>query len=126
MGLILFFKVRIEPFTAREENRAPEDEEGIARSMINFPYPVGDVIIVKVVSYFTGVNLVLNEGYKRGDKPKIHRKEVLPELLCGQGENFVVVEKNSHFYIDYAQFGWVDIEALADFIIEQCRKFYPK
>lgn len=71
-----------------------------------------------IESYLTDVDLVLTEGYKSGNKPKIevHRKAISQELLCGPGDNLVAVVTDDDIKVDCPVFKWADIESLADFI----------
>lgn len=76
-----------------------------------------------VEQYFQDIDLVLTEGYKSGDKPKIevHRKGVSPELLCGPEDNLIAVITDEEMGVNCPQFRWSQIELLADFIIEKCQ-----
>ena len=66
------------------------------------------------------VDLVITEGYKSGDKPKIEvfRKEAHQQLLCGPEDRLVAVVSNDEVDADCRRFGLDEIEELADFIIQ--------
>ena len=73
------------------------------------------------ISYFIGddVDLILSEGYKRGDKPKIEisRSEVSQELLCS-AEDLIAVVTDQSFPIDVPHFALDDAGGLVD-LLEQ-------
>ena len=66
-----------------------------------------------------GVDIILTEGYKRGDKPKIEisRKAVGNQLLCSKEELLAVVT-DQHFDIDVPYFGLDDACGVADYLAE--------
>lgn len=70
-----------------------------------------------------GVDIILTEGYKSADKPKIEisRAEVSSELLCSKEELLAVVTDN-HFDLDVPQFGLEDARGVADFLVENVLK----
>jgi molybdopterin-guanine dinucleotide biosynthesis protein B len=72
-----------------------------------------------VERYMTEVDLVLTEGFKSGDKPKIEvfRKGVGGEMLCGPGDNLVAVVSDTPVAVDCPVFGFGDIEGVAEFIV---------
>jgi molybdopterin-guanine dinucleotide biosynthesis protein B len=63
------------------------------------------------------VDLILSEGYKRGDKPKIEisRAEVSSELLCTEDELIALVTDQA-FDINVPQFALDDFGGLADLL----------
>jgi molybdopterin-guanine dinucleotide biosynthesis protein B len=62
-------------------------------------------------------DLVLAEGFKKGQVPKIevHRKELGDDLLC-RPEELSAVVTDAPLGIDIAQLPWGSIKAIADFI----------
>jgi len=78
------------------------------------PMPLDEM----VARYLGDVDLVLTEGYKSGDKPKIevYRPEAGVGLLCGPGDNLVAVVTDAAVTVDCPVFGLDDVEAVAEFI----------
>ncbi len=71
----------------------------------------------EVASYITDVDIILTEGYKRADKPKIevHRRAVGGELLCSPQELLAVVT-DEPLNVPVPQFSFEETEALVDLI----------
>lgn len=66
------------------------------------------------------VDIVLSEGYKRSDKPKIEisRQAVAGELLCSAEELIALVSDRRHG-LDVPQFGLDDAAGVADLLEER-------
>ena len=75
-----------------------------------------------IETHLGSADVVLIEGYKRGDYPKIevHRSERSPDLLCEPDDIWALVSDRT-WDIDARQFGHGDIEALATVIVEWVR-----
>jgi len=73
-----------------------------------------------VLDVFVGhVDLVLTEGFKRADAPKIevHRTERSPSLVCEPlGDNLVAVASDKKWHVGVPCFDLNDADAIADFI----------
>ena len=73
-----------------------------------------------VVDVFAGhVELVLAEGFKRSDAPKIevHRAERSPELICeALGDNLIAIASDTTWKLGVPCFDLNDAGAIADFI----------
>lgn len=67
-----------------------------------------------------GVDLILTEGYKRGNKPKIevHRAELGRELLCGPEDNLLAVASDEPLEAGVPVFDLNDAPGLAAFICQ--------
>ncbi len=74
----------------------------------------------ELLAYMGDVDLVLTEGYKGGDKPKIEvsRRARGQELLCHEGELLALVT-DQPFDLDLPQFSFEDVAGLADLIEER-------
>jgi len=81
------------------------------------------------------VDLILTEGYKKENKPKIEilRTQLDPSPLCGQGDNLIaLVTDNPQLCRETARglgvplFHWDDIEGVADYIVENYLATLPK
>ncbi|TDA70403.1 MAG: molybdopterin-guanine dinucleotide biosynthesis protein B [Clostridia bacterium] len=68
-----------------------------------------------------GVDLILTEGYKRGNKPKIevHRAELGRELLCGPEDNLLAVASDEPVETGVPVFDLNNVADLAAFIVER-------
>ncbi|MBC7263499.1 MAG: molybdopterin-guanine dinucleotide biosynthesis protein B [Chloroflexi bacterium] len=74
----------------------------------------------EVVGLLPDVDIVLTEGYKQGDKPKIEvsRREKGRELLCEEGELFALVT-DQPFSLNVPQFDLDDAAGVADLLEER-------
>lgn len=83
-------------------------------------------------AYLCGLDLVLAEGYKNEDKPKIevYRQEVGGGngLLCKPEDNLIALVSDSRFALDLPWFGLNDYSRVADFLEEKflCREQVPE
>jgi molybdopterin-guanine dinucleotide biosynthesis protein B len=73
-----------------------------------------------VVSLMGDVDIVITEGYKRGDKPKIEvaRKERGPELLC-QAEELIGIMTDHPVDMPVPQFALDDASGVVDLLERQ-------
>ena len=71
---------------------------------------------------FPDVDIVITEGYKKQNKPKIevNRKEVGGELLCSPDELLCIVSDRK-FDIGVKCFGLDEISAITDIIVEKIK-----
>ena len=71
--------------------------------------------------YFQDMDLVITEGYKKENKPKImiFRSPKQKEPLFREGENLIAFVTNSEFIHELPVFGLDEIEKLADLIEEK-------
>lgn len=69
-------------------------------------------------SIIKDVDIILTEGYKKGDKPKIEvfRSEVHKELLCTDEDNLIAIASNRRFDKGVPCFDINDIKGLADLL----------
>ena len=70
--------------------------------------------------YIDGVDVIITEGYKSADKPKIEvfRRERSAEPLCGPGDNRVALVTDDAVEVDCPKFGLADADGVAEFIQE--------
>ena len=70
--------------------------------------------------YFDELDLVITEGYKKEDKPKIEvlRAARNKEPICGRNDNLIALVTDAQVDLQVPKFGLEEIEALAD-LIEQ-------
>ncbi len=74
-----------------------------------------------IARYCAGYDLVLTEGYRRGDYPKIevHRAERSSDLLC-RFEELLALATDTRWDTDVPQFALNDAESLAEFLADWC------
>lgn len=67
-----------------------------------------------------GVDIILTEGYKRGDKPKIEisRREKGPDLLCSEDE-LLAIASDQPFAMNVPQFSLDDPGGVVDLLVEK-------
>ena len=77
----------------------------------------------EIAGYIRGVDIIITEGYKRGDKPKIEisRRARSTELICRK-EELVAIVSDQTFDLDVPHFGLDDAEGVAKLLAE---KFIP-
>lgn len=78
----------------------------------------GGMTLDSVAGYFSDMDLVITEGYKRESKPKIevYRKERHKEPLCRDDANLVALVTDDDIDLAVPRFGLEDIKGLADLI----------
>ncbi len=76
-----------------------------------------ELTLDQVAAYIPDVDIILTEGYKRADKPKIevHRREVGGPLLCTP-EELLAVATDEPLEVPVPQFSLDDAAGLADLI----------
>lgn len=83
----------------------------------------GEYTLDKIAEWlFPGVDIVITEGYKKQNKPKIevNRKEVKNELLCSPDELLCIVSDRK-FDIGVKCFGLEEISEITDLIVEKMK-----
>ena len=70
---------------------------------------------------FSDVDIVITEGYKRQDKPKIEvsRDPRRDGILCGPDEDLIALVADQEVDVDAPRFGTDDVAGLADLIEER-------
>ena len=100
---------------------------GASATLISSPYQIGMVMDVEydhkpdeLLSYFNGMDIILTEGYKRGDHPKmeIFRTEILNEPLCKNDTSLLALITDSDIDFDVPVFSSGAVEQVADFLIK--------
>ncbi|MCR4441854.1 MAG: molybdopterin-guanine dinucleotide biosynthesis protein B [Peptococcaceae bacterium] len=78
----------------------------------------------EVISRISGVDLVLTEGFKRADKPKIEvfRSAAHRELLC-EPEELLAIASDVEWNLEVPCFHIDDAKSIADFILDYMEKF---
>jgi molybdopterin-guanine dinucleotide biosynthesis protein MobB len=80
----------------------------------------GEMPLGEIAALLTDVDIILTEGYKRGDAPKIEvaRRERGGELLCTPDE-LVAIVSDQPFDLDVPQFGLDDAAGIVDLLKER-------
>lgn len=68
--------------------------------------------------YFNGVDLVITEGYKKENKPKIEviRKLRCETSVCGKNDHLIGVVTDTDIDLNVPKFGFDDVNSLVDLI----------
>jgi molybdopterin-guanine dinucleotide biosynthesis protein B len=77
-----------------------------------------EIALDDVIAYFADVDILITEGFKRENKPKIEvfRKGVHKTPLCIGDNTLIAYISDENLKTDVPVFGLEDIEILADFI----------
>ncbi len=80
----------------------------------------GEMPLGEIAALLTDVDIIVTEGYKRGDAPKIEvsRRERGEELLCTPDELAAIVA-DQPFDLDVPQFGLDDAAGIVDLLEER-------
>jgi molybdopterin-guanine dinucleotide biosynthesis protein B len=75
--------------------------------------------LASLKKYFDDMDIVIVEGYKRGNKPKIEvfRASIHREPLFLNYDNIIAIATDSDIDINLPRFDLDDIEKIADFIV---------
>jgi len=100
---------------------------GAAATMISSPNRIGLIMNVdhdhspdELRAFLCNVDIILTEGYKRGQNPKIEifRLEVNEMPLCKGDAHLLALVSDTTVDLDVPQFSMRDIEGLADLVID--------
>lgn len=103
---------------------------GSVITIISSPQRIGMVMDVdhdhtldELALFFSGVDLIMSEGYKGENKPKIEifRREAHAEPLCLNDSNLIALMTNSDVDLGVPRFALDDIEGLAHFLSRHFR-----
>lgn len=72
----------------------------------------------EILKYFSDMDLVITEGYKREGKPKIElfRKDKHKHPVCGEKDNLIALVTDADLSTSVPKFRTNDIKSVADFI----------
>jgi molybdopterin-guanine dinucleotide biosynthesis protein B len=102
-------------------------QAGSGITLISSPQRIGMVMDVdhdhtldELALFFSGVDIILTEGYKRENKPKIEifRREAHREPLCQNDSNLIALMTNEDVDLGVPRFALSDMEGLAHFLTE--------
>ena len=99
---------------------------GAAVSIVSSPYQIGMVMDVdhdhqpdELAPLLRNIDIILTEGYKRGQNPKIEvfRPEVHMVPLCKDDKHLLALVSDTQVDVEVPRFSTDDVEGLADFLI---------
>ncbi len=102
-------------------------QAGASTTIISSPFQIGMVMDVDadhkpkdLLHFFIGVDIILAEGYKRGDTPKIEvfRPEINTTPICKRDDRLLAVISEAGSDLDVPTFSFHDIHQVVDFIID--------
>ncbi|MDY6974038.1 MAG: molybdopterin-guanine dinucleotide biosynthesis protein B [Thermodesulfobacteriota bacterium] len=99
---------------------------GAATSIVSSPQRIGILMDVdhdhkpnELKSLFSNIDIILTEGYKREDNPKIEvfRSEINGEPVCKGDKHLLALVSDESVDLGIPRYSTDDIEGLADFLI---------
>jgi molybdopterin-guanine dinucleotide biosynthesis protein B len=102
-------------------------QAGAAGTIISSPNRIGMLMNVdhdhspdELVSFFSSVDIILTEGYKRGNLPKIEvfRGGLHAAPLCEGDAHLLALVSDTPVDLDIPQFSMREVEGLADLVID--------
>jgi len=103
-------------------------QAGACTTLISSPYQIGMVMDVdhdhnpdELRKFFNNVNIILTEGYKKQNRPKVEifRSEIHDEPLCRNDGNVIAVMSDIPVELKVRRFALKDISDLIDFLVEK-------
>jgi len=103
-------------------------QAGACTTLISSPYQIGMVMDVdhdhspdELRKFFNNVNVILTEGYKKQNRPKVEifRAKIHDEPLCRSDDNIVAVMSDIPVELKVRRFALDDVVGLADFLVER-------
>ena len=103
-------------------------QAGSKTSIISSPERIGMVMDVdhdhsldELALFFPGVDIILAEGYKRKDKPKVEifRSEVHSQPLCRNDKTLIALMTDTDVDLGVSRFSTNDVRGLAVFLSER-------
>ncbi len=101
-------------------------QAGASITVISSPNKIGmvmdvdhDYCLQEFASFFSGMDIVLAEGYKKENRPKleVYRPKAGEEPICKNDDNLTALVSEIQFDLGVPRFAPDDIKGLADFII---------
>lgn len=102
-------------------------QAGASTTMVSSPSQIGMVMDVDtdhnpndLLHFFQGIDIILAEGYKRGDTPKIEvfRPEISAEPVCKGDDRLLALISESSTDINVPIFSFHAVHQVVDFIID--------
>ncbi len=105
-------------------------QAGACTTVISSPYQIGMVMDVdhdhkpdELRKFFHNVNVILTEGYKKQNRPKVEifRSEIHERPLCQEDDNVIALMSDIPVEMKVPRFTLEDIHGLVDFLVERFR-----
>jgi len=102
-------------------------QAGSETTIISSPHKIGMVMDVdhdhtldELATFLSGMDIILSEGYKRENKPKVEifREKIHNRPLCLDDGNLIALMTDADIDLEVPQFSTGDINGLADFLIQ--------
>ena len=102
-------------------------QAGASTTIISSPYQIGLVMDVDMdhkpddlLPFLKAMDIVLAEGYKRENLPKIEvfRAEISTEPVCKDDDHLLAIISESRIDLGIPKFAFHDIHQVADFILD--------
>ncbi|MCF8130392.1 MAG: molybdopterin-guanine dinucleotide biosynthesis protein B [Deltaproteobacteria bacterium] len=103
-------------------------QAGASTTLISSPHQIGMVMDVdhdhspdELKKFFNNVNIILTEGYKKQDRPKVEifRSQIHHEPLCRNDDNIVAIMSDIPVDLKTRRFTLEDVGGLVDFLVER-------
>jgi len=103
-------------------------QAGAVVTIISSPKRIGmvmdtdhDLGLAELLAFYSGVDIVLTEGYKRENYPKIEvfRKAVHPDPLCLDDNQLIAMVSEDPLELTVPRFMPDEVKELADFLLER-------
>ena len=107
---------------------------GSKTSIISSPQRIGmdmdvdhDHSLDELALFFPGVDIILAEGYKKKDKPKVEifRREVHSQPLCRNDETLIALMTDTNVDLGVSRFTTNDVNGLAAFLAKRFELKHP-
>lgn len=109
-------------------------QAGAVTTIISSPQRIGMVMDVghdyslsELALFFSGTDIILTEGYKREEMPKVEifREEVHRQPLCTDDQNLIALVTDAEVDLGVPRFLTSDTEGLARFLIHYFKLHIP-
>jgi molybdopterin-guanine dinucleotide biosynthesis protein B len=103
-------------------------QAGACTTLISSPRQIGMVMDVdhdhnpdELKKFFSNVNVILTEGYKKQSRPKVEifRSEIHDEPLCRSDDNIVAIMSDIPVELKVRRFALDDVVGLVDFLVDR-------
>ena len=103
-------------------------QAGAVMTVISSPVQIGmvrdvdhDHSLDELLPLFSGMDLIVTEGYKRGNKPKleIFRSDMQAESLCTSNDNLLALITDADVDVCVPRFSTDDARRVAEFLIQR-------
>ena len=103
-------------------------QAGARTTLISSPHQIGMVMDVdhdhspdELKKFFTNVNVILTEGYKKQRRPKVEifRSQIHDQPLCKRDDDIIAIMSDIPVALKVRRFNLDEVSGLVDFLIEK-------